>query len=354
MDGSDVLRPLDEAAGSIRRLDEYRSPDELHDAVASVAAAAEHALRRALRADARASDHDRLAALSPEALPLDDVVRSLRARNRIAIETAGDLHELAAAAARAADGQARAADADIAHRVVARLRAELGAMAAEAPPPGDRSPSPDRLPPPGDRSPPPADGPASAASGASGASPQSAESAASRPPPPRVRGGGRWMAWVGAAFALLMMVGLAWVLAGGGTDHFETGEAAFRAARWDSAAAAFERALEDRPVDVTTMLYLARSYRRQERLREAADVLREAARVAPDDAAVRRELGHLFMDLGQPASAVQQYERALEQDPASVVTWTRLIDAMRAAGDDRADRVLERAPAEARSALEGR
>lgn len=159
------------------------------------------------------------------------------------------------------------------------------------------------------------------------------------------------MAWVGAAFAAVFLIGLAWALAGGGNEDYDAGIAAFRAARWDSAAAAFERVLEDRPVDVTAMLYLSRSYRRQGRVREAADVLREAARVAPDDGDVRRELGHLFMELGQPRSAIQHYERAVQRDEGSVAAWGGLLQALRAANDPRAARLLDDAPPDVQAAL---
>jgi tetratricopeptide (TPR) repeat protein len=329
MDRSGVLQPLDEAAGPIRRLQEYGSPAELGEAVAAVAAAIDRSLRLALRADREAPEAHRLGALSPDVLSLEQVVQSLRTRDVIALETAGALHALKAAAERASIGEVQAADGDVAERAVDRLRADL---AAWMPPEPVSGPEPGQDPPVGSPDPPPE----------------------RRPPPPRTRGlpPARWMAWVGVAFAVFFMIGLAWVLAGGGDEDFDRGVAAFRAARWDSAAAAFERVLADRPVDVTAMVYLARSYRRQGRLHEAADVLREAVRAAPDDAGVRRELGHLFMDLDQPGSAIAQYERALEHDPESTVAWTRLIHAMRAAGDPRAAEVLGRAPPEVRATLD--
>jgi tetratricopeptide (TPR) repeat protein len=329
MDRSAALQPLDEAAEPIRRLVEHQSLEELGRAVQDVAAAVERSLR--------------LAGPAPADLPLEKVVQSLRSRDRLSIETAGFIHQLAAAAERAGSGAVRPGDGGIAVHAVERLRADLsadpGIAAGEAA--GAAAGAPD------DRAEPAVHADAPAASPASPAGPQRA----SPRRPPVARGGGRWVAWVGAALALLVLIGLAWALAGGGDDDFDAGLAAFRAARWDSAAASFERVLENRPVDVTSMLYLSRAYRRQGRVQDAANVLREAARVAPDDAGVRRELGHLFMDLDQPASAVQQYERAVEYDAESAASWAGLVQALRAVGDPRAERVLDEAPPEVRASL---
>jgi tetratricopeptide (TPR) repeat protein len=327
MHRSAALRPLDEAAEPIRRLIEYQSPDELHDAIRAVAVAVEQSLRLALQEDAPAAPaaiDDGSHAASPEPLALGQLVHRLRARDVISLETAGSVHELAAADERARISETRPGDSDAAVRAVERLRADLGARGEAAPPDAAGGPS----------------------------APSAEASAPARAtPPPVARGRGRWMAWVGAAFAAMFLIGLAWALAGGGNEDYDAGIAAFRAARWDSAAAAFERVLEDRPVDVTAMLYLSRSYRRQERMREAADVLREAARVAPDDGDVRRELGHLFMELGQPRSAIPHYERAVQRDEESVAAWGGLLQALRAAGDPRAARLLDDAPPDVQAAF---
>jgi tetratricopeptide (TPR) repeat protein len=340
MDRSAALQPLDEAAEPIRRLVEHPAGRELEQAIQEVAAAVDRSLREALRTDGSAAAHDRLAAPSPDAMALHQVVQSLRARDRISIETAGSVHELGAVAERARSGAVRPGDGDIARRAVERLRADL---TPEAAPPAADAPAA-----------PIAGGPGAGAGGdvAGGhASDPAGGERPSRRRPPVVRGGGRWVAWVGATLAVLFMIGLAWALAGGGDEDYDVGIAAFRAARWDSAAAAFERVLADRPVDVTSMLYLSRAYRRLGRMEEAAGVLREAARVASEDADVRRELGHLFMDLGQPGPAAQQYERAVQADPESAASWAGLIRALRSAGDPRAERVLDEAPPDVRESL---
>lgn len=313
-----ALRPLDDAAGALGRLDDYAAPADLAAAIADIAAAVERALRAALRADPTAPDADRLAALSPKDLPLDRVVQSLRTRDLISLEAAGTVHELMAADARARAGDPRPSDADVARRAVTRLRTEFGAGGRASVPP--------------------------AAPTVVGGTP--AEEAAL---PPERRG--RSMAWLGAALAVFGLVALAWVLARGGAADFDAAVTAFRAGRLDSAAAGFERVLEDRPENVDALLYLGRIHRREGRYGESAASLREAVRVAPADPDIRRELGHLFMELGQPRSAIEQYERALEQDPDGIRTWAGLIRALRAAGDPRAERLLADAPADVQALL---
>lgn len=316
-DSAAALRPLDDARRDLARLDDYESPADLAEAVAAIAAAVERALRIRLRSDPSAPERDRLSALSAQELPLDDVVRSLRTRDLISLETAGTLHELKAAGARAHAGAPRAADADVARRAVARLREELGA--------GDRASVPPAQ---------PADEPATG-------------SDAELPPERR----GRSMAWLGAGLAVVFLLAMAWVLTWGGENDYEAAVAMFRAGRLDSAAVAFEGVLRDRPEDVSTMLYLARIHRRQARFAEASEMLRRAAGTAPGDADVRRELGHLFMDLRQPRAAVRQYELALEAAPDETRTWAGLIRALRAAGDPRAERLLADAPADVQALL---
>lgn len=332
MDAAAALRPLDEAADAIRRLDEYQGSDDLNDAVARVGAAVDRTLRVCLRNDPSAPEEHRLNALSPD-LPSAEVVRSLRARELISLETAGTVHELSTAWARAREGRAGSGDADVARTAAHRLRADL---AAAAPAPG--SPTPvetapeDRLPEPE----------ASEGRGNGG----------DRGPPRDGRhGSGRWMAWVGAGLAAMLVLGLAWVVLGGGEREYDRALTAFRAGRLDSAAVLFERVVEDRPADVSALLYLARSHRRLDRPSEAAAVLRQAAAVDGQDPGVRRELGHLFMDLGRPQAAVAQYEQALEQAPDDPLNWAALIRGLRASGDPRAADLLRDAPPEVRAAL---
>ena len=317
-DSAAALRPLDDASSAIDRLRDYQSTADLGPALEAVRAAVERALRLRLRSDPTAPEHDRLAALSGADLSLDEVVRSLRTRDLISLETAGTVHQLEAAVARAREDGPRAADADVALRAVSRLRTDL-------PTRGRAQLSPEPKPP--QQSPP--------------------ETGESKPPERR----GRWMAWLAAGLAAVFVALSAWVLTRGGAADYEAAVTAFRAGRLDSAAVGFQRVLEDRPQDASALLYLARIHRREGRAAESAAALRQAARIAPADPDIRRELGHLFMDLGQPRSAVGQYERALEADPEEPRTWAALIGALRAAGDPRAERLLADAPAEVQALL---
>ncbi len=344
MDRSAALRPLAEANGPIRDLEEYRSERELNAAIHAVGAAVERSLRLALRTDTDAPEEQRLAAMSAEVVPLDQVIQSLRARDRIRLETAGAAHQLIGAVERAATGRGRPSDADVAVVAVDKLRADLSSGSSEPAAPAEPKPgaptgrTPDK-------------GEPEAATGADPDAGSPGPPSVPVAPPPKISGGGRWMAWIGVAMAVTFMIGLAWVLGAGGEDHYRTGVAMFRAGRLDSAAVAFERALQERPVDVDAMLYLGRIHRRQDRLVEASEVLREAVRVAPDDAVALRELGHLFMDAGQPERAVEQYQRALEQDPDAPAGWAGLYRALRAMSDPRAEQLLDRAPDHVREAL---
>lgn len=332
MDQPGALRPLLEAADDIRRLEDYDTPDDLSSAITAVVGAMDRALRLRLRNDPGASEEHRLNALAPDRLPLSDVVRALRSRESISLETAGTVHQARAAADRAAAGEARAADGDVVRDAVDRLRRELES-------------GPGRT---------------------SGGSPAGAAEAAATPSAPvdsdpdATDGAvverwptSRWMRWTAAAFAAVIVLGAAWVTTRGGSADFDDAIAAFRAGRTDSAAAAFERVVEDQPRNVTALLYLARSYRRVDRPAEAADALRRALRIEPEDGDVRRELGHLFMDLERPASAVAQYERALEYEPDNPRNWAALIRALRQIGDPGAELLLRDAPPDVQAVLRG-
>lgn len=347
MESPAALRPLEEAADPIRHLAEYRDTQELATALADVDGAVERALRLLLRGDGAAPEDHRLRALSEDQLPRDEVVASLRSRDRISLELAGALHELATVAERARGGVARPADADAAQRAVARLRREVREAPAVAG--GDAKPR------------------GAGAEGREGAAADAPDAAGEAE---RVRGrrgprameegeasavhpaeSGRWMAWLGAGVALLFLLGLAWVILRGGGPDVERAVAAFRAGRLDSAAVAFEQVLEEWPGDPSATLYLGRIYRRQGRFQESADVLRQGVREHPADDDIRRELGHLLMDLDQPGPAARQYERALELDPEQMLNWAGVIRALRATGDPRAERLLQDAPPEIQAAL---
>lgn len=325
-----ALRPLVEVAEEIRRLDDYESAADLSAAILAVADALERSLRARLRNDPTAPDDHRLRALAPDRLPLEDVVASLRARDLISLETAGTVHQVAAAVDRAGAATARPGDADLMRQAVDRLRNDLRA-AESAGSAGSAEPAETGGPP----------GPGVELAGTGSA------------PPARRAGGGRWMRGLAAALAVFALLSAAWVFTRSGAQEYDAALMAFRSGRLDSAAAGFERVLENRPGHVTSMLYLARSYRRLDRPADAAEVLSRAVETDPEDGDVRRELGHLFTDLGRLPSAIAQYERALEYEPEEALNWAALVRALRSAGDARAELLLQDAPPKVQATLSG-
>lgn len=321
IDAGRVLQPLDAAAAAIDRLDEYRVPAELADAIEETQRAVDRALRLLLRADARAPDDLRLTALAPET-PLDRVIAGLRQRGMITIELAGRLHELGLATERARAGGVRASDADIAREAVRMLRYEVGA----------------------------ASGPVTAAHESLTTQPLEGE-AQEVPPPDNVErtGVNRWLVIVGGVILAGLAIAAALLLTR--EDPMENGIRAFDAGRFGVAEEQLELAVGDDSSNVTALLYLGRIRRTEGRLEESGATLAAAARRAPNDAGIQRELGYLFLDAGRPQSAVGRFRRAQELEPESVASWVGLVRALRAAGDPSADDVLARAPAEARALL---
>ncbi|MBI4408425.1 MAG: tetratricopeptide repeat protein [Gemmatimonadetes bacterium] len=325
VDPAEVLKPLAQADSAIGRLHEYQSAHELARALGECWDAVQRTLRLLLRSDAGAPDELRLRALSASDLPTDRLLDALRQRKLISLELAGTVHELEQVAARAARGVVRAADADLARRVLERLRAEVHALeerpvrevvhhAVET---RALSEPPESVPPP-DRS-------------------------AAR----------RWRSLVLSLAALVVVVVIVVLLFGRG-GGVEKGVAAFEAGRLEAAEERFQDVLEREPENVTALLYLGRIYRRKGLYQEAARVLERAASASPEDDDVRRELGRLFMNLNRPMQAAEQFRRALEADPEDEKNWIGLIQALRAAGDARAEEYLRRAPPSVRAVLGGR
>lgn len=317
-----VLEPIDDAGDAIRQLTEYRTADELAGALASVWQAVEASLRRLLRADPEAPDEVRLIALSPDELPTERLLEALRRRDLISLALAGRVHEFKRVMER---GGVHASDADLAIEIVDELKAEVGAHGAQ----------PTETPP--------------LVSGAAAVEP-----AGSQAPLPESEPRVRPFTIFAAAIALVALATFVIVLSRTLTDTMEEATTAYRAGDLVAAERLFHGIVDEAPENVTARLYLARIYRRERRYDEAAEQLRAAARIAPNDAGVRRELGHLFMDLGNPGSAADQYRRALEAEPDNVVGWVGLINALRASGDPSAEEVVRRAPPEVQSALSRR
>lgn len=315
-----VLRPLREAGPAIERLETYESPAVLLEALRATWHAVERSLRLLLRADPSAADELRQAAFSAE-LTTDAVVTELRRRDRISLELAGRIHELGRAVRRGEAGEVRAADADAAEAVVRGLRREVGELA---------------------------DVPLrEAARSVVTREPLREAVHEVKPSPPVVK---RWVVIAGIAGAALLGVVLA-VLLLGQPSPMERGISAFRAENWALAEQRFREVLSRDDENVTARLYLARILRMQSRNDEAASLLSGAARLAPRDAAVRRELGYLFLDLNRPAQAVDQLLVAVEEEPDEPLNWVALVGAMQQAGNPAAEEWLRRAPASAQAMI---
>ncbi|HUF50090.1 MAG TPA: tetratricopeptide repeat protein [Longimicrobiales bacterium] len=325
VDADRVLRPLHEAAPSIEKLETYESPAVLAEALRATWLAVDRTLRTLLRSDATVPDAIRMTALSADQMPSDAVITQLRRRDLVSLSLAGRAHELSQAALRAERGDVRAADADSALDLVRVVTEEVRSAARRTAEPRILSGSVlDSEPEVGGVVEVRRDGVRS----------------------PRRR---LVLVLLGVA-ALLAAVLLVWRLTR--PSHLEQGISAFREGRMGVAEQEFRAALAGNRTDVTAQLYLARLLRQERRYQEAADVLRSAAVRAPRDAAVRRELGYLFLDLNRASTAAEQFEQAVELDPEDALNWVGMIEATARAGDTAAAREwLSRAPADAQQLI---
>jgi Flp pilus assembly protein TadD len=321
IDPDRVLQPLVGEQRAVERLTTYESPSELAESIVSVHDALDRSLRLLLRSDTTAPDDLRMTALSTRELPSDRLVPSLRQRELISLQLAGMMHEVEQVVDRARTGGARAADGDVMRRAVDQLRIEMedradrsvGSVAPRAPAPPPLTDPPQEV-------------------------------------PPAVDGGDRRVFIAVGVIAIVIATVVVALVMSGGSD-IERGIQAFQAGDRATAEGVFQQVAREDPENVTASLYLGRIYRRQGRYEQAGTVLLAAVDRAPDDADVRRELGHLFLDLGRPGPAVQQYRRAPELAPDDDLNWIGLIRALRAAGDPAAEDWLRRAPVKVRAAL---
>jgi tetratricopeptide (TPR) repeat protein len=161
------------------------------------------------------------------------------------------------------------------------------------------------------------------------------------PPEPRVFNRNMIL---GAAAGVTLITAVLAMLLIGRKSEMEKGIDAFRDERYAIAEQHFRTALGSNGNNVTARLYLARMLRSQGRNQEVAELLKGAVGTAPRDPAVRRELGHLFLDLDQPALAIEHFRLAVEEQPDEDLNWVGLIEALYRAQDPSADEWLERAP----------
>jgi tetratricopeptide (TPR) repeat protein len=335
-----VLRPLEEARSAIEKLATYESPAALQEALRATWHAVELTLRILLRSDTAAPDEVRLTALSRDDMPLDTVVAELRRRDRITLSLAGRLHELRQAVERAEAGAVRAGDADTGRDVVQRLRREITALPAQPAASGAA----------GDRGE-PAAGSASYRAAGVAEEARASEGDPLTPAHRRLTGSLQRPVLAVAGGVMLLALVIALVLLFGRSDDMEQGITAFRAGRGGVAEQHFRAVLQRDRDNVTARLYLARILREQDRYEESANLLRDAARLAPQDAAVRRELGYLFFALNRPEQAAVQFQQSVELEPDEPLGWVGLVQSLERAGDPTAALWLSRAPAAAQAML---
>jgi tetratricopeptide (TPR) repeat protein len=298
-----------------------------------VSDAIEAVLRRLLRDEPDIGLEVRLRALAPDEMALDEVLSVLRKRDRLSIETAAAIHEMASTRRRlAAGGPPGSRDVALVLSLVEAMEREVHERAvhvAAAPPPAEAA---DR----GDTRPSPPEG------GAAGRSAVAARGAL-------LPG---W-AWAAAVLFVVLIVFLGiWSGRDRSAPELSEGITLFRSGELQQAAVRFERYVARRPEDPTGRLYLARVYRRMGRYEQASNELRHGLEAAPADAALHRELGLLLLDVGRPDAATSRFRTAIELDAESTEGWLGLIRALRESGDfAAAERVLARAPAEVRAVL---
>jgi tetratricopeptide (TPR) repeat protein len=340
IDQGRALRPLDDAAPAVTRLETYESPAELAEALRATWHAVDTSLRTMLRSDTDVPDELRMKAMSRTELQHDALITELRRRDIISLRAAGRVHELMQSAARAEGGAVRPADADTAADTVRMLRDEIEHAAAHAKgqDSGMAAPAQRWAQEPGA---PPADD--TDTDGDDVATDRRGLRQLARGPVLLI-----------AVSVIVVIVAITMVFLFGRPNDMGQGVAAFREGRMPIAEQHFRAALARDDDNVTARLYLGRILRAQGRQQEAADVLRAAATRAPRDAAVRRELGYLFLDLDRAPQAAEQFRQAVELDPEEPMGWVALYEAMVRADDPRAAELLQRAPASAQAMIRSR
>ncbi|HUE95159.1 MAG TPA: tetratricopeptide repeat protein [Longimicrobiaceae bacterium] len=325
-DSSSALRSLRAASEEVDALSRGAlSPEGERRHILRVANAVDRSLRRLLRDDDRADLSIRLRALAPDEIQADAVLAELRRNDRLPMAVAAAIHELFEIRRRL-DGGTMPARGD-GERAVRAAQGLEGAIRQPRPPVA-----------------------APAAGGAVGEPEDDVLDEELEP--------GGWSrrmlgATVAGGVAFIAIVAAAFYLASDrGPNHMAEGVALFRSGAYTEAAHHFWRFAEANPDDATPHLYLARIHRRMDRPELAAEALREAQRLAPEDAAVHRELGFLLLDTGRADVAVDRFRRALELEGESSEAWVGLIRALRESGRTReADEALAQAPAEVRALI---
>ncbi|HUE96083.1 MAG TPA: tetratricopeptide repeat protein [Longimicrobiaceae bacterium] len=321
-EGDSALRVLNSARDEIEALRnaELDQPTA-RGLILRVSNAIDRSLRRLLRDHEGAELSLRLKALAPDELRSDEVLAELRRRERVPMDLAAAVHELFDLRGRLeAGGEPVDQDRVRAVRVADHLTREIE-QPRQSPAPKAPAPEIDEM---------------------------------LAPPPRRDRLGAPIPIWAIAAVVVLVLgAATIWALGRGSEDPgMEQGVTLFRSGAYADAAQHFWRYAEAHPDDATPHLYLARIHRRMDRPDLAADAIRQAQELAPQDPAVHRELGFLLLDTGQPGVAVTRFREAIALDSASTEGWVGLVRGLRESG--RAAEIpaaIADAPADARALL---
>ena len=92
------------------------------------------------------------------------------------------------------------------------------------------------------------------------------------------------------------------------------GEALRHSGDYDTALTAYDRALQERPADLSVLLGIADCYRHTDRLSRAVSALQQAYRADPQQPVVMYRLACCYAQLGQKSQALSWLGRALRMD----------------------------------------
>ncbi len=311
-----AARALQSASGEVEALrGGALDPDvDPRRPILRVANAVDRSLRRILRDDTAADLDVRLKALVPDEMRSDAVLAELRRHDRLPMDLAAGVHDLFEMRRRLETGGVPTeADATRAVRVSDMLADQIRKLDLAV------------VTGPTDPAVPAAEGPRT----------QGDEWVAKAPPVRRRRA--RRRTPVGRiALGVVVLFGLIFagirLMADRGPSEMDRGLELFMSGEYARAAESFGRYARSNPDDPTPHLYLARIYRRMEEPELAAEAIRAAESLAPDDAAVHRELGFLLIDAGQASVAVDRFRAAIELEPESTEGWVGLVRALRESG----------------------
>ena len=153
-----------------------------------------------------------------------------------------------------------------------------------------------------------------------------------------------------AALLLLLLVAaglFAWrSMSGGRTDGSVTAEGArlLQAGQRGAARSAFEEAAREHPRAAGPHIYLGRMAREDGDMNAAAEHLRRAIELEPDNYLGHREMGSLLFTRGQFEPASRFYQRAVERNPQDNLAMGYLACSLARSGrTDAATRFFDRA-----------